>query len=154
MGTQSRSTRVRRKAKDPKTATANRGQRRTGGPGGAGRHPMRAPDPMRAGRCSARSKQTREPCKQPAILGGSVCRYHGGAAPQVQKSARERIAAAAHPAIDVLLAALKSRDLDLAMKAARDLLDRAGFASKRRHELALSTDPFAAVEAAVREANQ
>ena len=28
-------------------------------------------------RCSARSKRTGEPCRNPAVLGWSVCRMHG-----------------------------------------------------------------------------
>lgn len=46
----------------------------------------------KARRCSARSKTTGKTCTRPAIRGGMVCRYHGGAAPQVQAKARERLA--------------------------------------------------------------
>jgi hypothetical protein len=41
-------------------------------------------------RCSARSKQTGEQCKLSAIPGGTTCRFHGGAAPQVRAKAKER----------------------------------------------------------------
>jgi len=34
--------------------------------------------------CKATSKQSGARCKRYAIPGGSVCHYHGGAAPQVQ----------------------------------------------------------------------
>lgn len=43
-----------------------------------------------ARRCKAHTK--RGPCKRAAILGGRVCRTHGGAAPQVKAAAKERIA--------------------------------------------------------------
>jgi hypothetical protein len=43
-----------------------------------------------APRCSAKSKQTGERCKQRPVPGGTVCRFHGGAAPQVQAKAEER----------------------------------------------------------------
>lgn len=44
-----------------------------------------------ADRCTATASSTGERCKQPAIPGGSVCRFHGGAAEQVQKKAQERL---------------------------------------------------------------
>jgi hypothetical protein len=47
-------------------------------------HPM-------SDRCTATSKQRGERCKQPAITGGTVCRYHGGAAPQVKAAADKRL---------------------------------------------------------------
>jgi len=42
-----------------------------------------------ADRCTATASSTGERCKQPAIPGGNVCRFHGGAAPQVEQKARE-----------------------------------------------------------------
>jgi len=48
--------------------------------------PMEDPD-----RCTATASSTGERCKQPAIPGGNVCRFHGGSAPQVQKKAEERL---------------------------------------------------------------
>jgi hypothetical protein len=44
------------------------------------------------GRCTAMSKTRRDRCGQPAVEGSSVCRYHGGSAPQVLEAARRRIA--------------------------------------------------------------
>lgn len=40
--------------------------------------------------CTAHSKRTGKPCTQPAIRGGSVCRMHGGSAPQVKAAATWR----------------------------------------------------------------
>jgi len=40
--------------------------------------------------CTARSKQTGERCKQRPVKGGTVCRFHGGAAPQVAAAAEQR----------------------------------------------------------------
>src|SRR4029450_1249854 len=51
-------------------------------------------------RCTAQSSQTGKRCKNAAILGGRVCRYHGGAAPQVQLKAAEHLQALERPAID------------------------------------------------------
>jgi len=52
----------------------------------ADRDPMDDPD-----RCTATASSTGERCKQPAIPGGNVCRFHGGSAGQVQKKAQERL---------------------------------------------------------------
>ena len=41
------------------------------------------------GKCHAHTK--RGPCKRFAIVGGNVCRSHGGAAPRVKAKAKERI---------------------------------------------------------------
>jgi hypothetical protein len=44
-----------------------------------------------ATRCTATAKSTGERCKQKAIPGGDVCRYHGGNAEQVQEKAQDRL---------------------------------------------------------------
>lgn len=59
--------------------------------------------------CSARSKQTGEPCRVPAIPGGSVCRFHGGKSPQVQAAALARIRQARDLALEKLAAALEAQ---------------------------------------------
>lgn len=46
-----------------------------------------------APKCSAKSKQSGKRCKLPAIPGGTVCRFHGGSAPQVRRKAAERLEA-------------------------------------------------------------
>ena len=78
-------------------------------------------------RCTATSKTTGERCRQPAIRGGNVCRYHGGASPQVQRSARGRLAELVMPAIETLnnerRTAKRSSDRQ---RAANSILDRAG----------------------------
>ena len=81
--------------------------------------------------CLAHSKQTGKPCKQPPIKGGTVCRYHGGAAPQVIKSARRRLNDLVDPAItaltDIIEHPLTPQVVRLA--AIKDILDRAGYKS-------------------------
>ena len=42
-------------------------------------------------RCTAKSRRSGKQCKNAAILGGRVCRFHGGAAPQVRRKANERL---------------------------------------------------------------
>lgn len=79
-------------------------------------------------RCSATSKVHHGQCKRDAIAGGTVCRYHGGAAPQVKKAAQLRLAALVDPAIGVLAHAMrqKGKQLPAALAAAKDVLDRNG----------------------------
>jgi hypothetical protein len=57
-------------------------------------------DPMPAGttgaphgRCHATARSG-SPCRQPAVAGATVCRFHGGSAPQVQRAAARRLAEA------------------------------------------------------------
>ena len=86
--------------------------------------PMRPNDPMRV-TCSAHSKQTGNRCKQPPIPGGTVCYYHGGAAPQVEFKAQERLKALQPQAITVLETLLdRSEFPTVQMAAVRDVLDR------------------------------
>ena len=44
-----------------------------------------------ARRCTAKSRRSGKQCKNASIVGGHVCRFHGGGAPQVQRKAKERI---------------------------------------------------------------
>ena len=75
-------------------------------------------------RCKATSR-TGKRCAQPHIPGGTVCRYHGGAAPQVKKAALERLMELQHPAISRLSALIDQTDFPtVAYAASRDVLDR------------------------------
>ena len=47
---------------------------------------------LRGLRCHARSKRKGVQCGKMAIPGGTVCRWHGGNAPQVRRCAEERLA--------------------------------------------------------------
>ena len=68
-----------------------------------------------------------ERCGRPPSPGGSVCRFHGGAAPQVKAAAAARLRAMVDPALGVLEYAIKRKDKDLrgALAAAKEVLDRA-----------------------------
>lgn len=44
-------------------------------------------------KCAGHSKRTGKPCGQSPIRGGTVCKTHGGTAPQVQAKALRRLAA-------------------------------------------------------------
>lgn len=90
-----------------------------------GPDPMAVSDPMGVPRCSAHSKQTGKPCRQPAILGGTVCHYHGGGAPQVKAKAGERLRALEHPAITRLGELVAQKEFpSVAIAAVKDVLDR------------------------------
>jgi hypothetical protein len=69
--------------------------------------------------CTARSKQTGLQCRKSAIPGGAVCRFHGGAAPQVQAAALERL----RTTRDLALAKLEESLADLDGFDPRVLLD-------------------------------
>lgn len=79
-------------------------------------------------RCKATVKSTGERCKRAAIKGGTVCTSHGGAAPQVQKSAKERLLELADPAIAALSKIVKDEDADdsVRLRAALGICDRIG----------------------------
>jgi len=50
-----------------------------------------------------------ERCGRPPIPGGSVCRFHGGAAPQVKAAAAAHLRAVVDPALGVLEYAMKRK---------------------------------------------
>jgi hypothetical protein len=96
---------------------------------------MDTSDPMEARRCTAQSKQWRRRCRRTAIVGGRVCSAHGGKAPQVARSAAERLAALVDPAIAELARLVRRADSDtIKLAAIKDVLDRAGYKPKERVE--------------------
>src|SRR4051812_30571580 len=82
-------------------------------------------------RCTAHVSDGSRQCERWAINGGTICATHGGQAPQVKKSARERLEALIDPAIDalrdVLQRGLDSGETPSAVRAALGILDRCGF---------------------------
>jgi hypothetical protein len=82
-------------------------------------------------RCTAHVSDGSRQCERWAINGGTVCATHGGQAPQVKKTARERLEALIDPAIDalrdVLQRGLDSGETPSAVRAALGILDRCGF---------------------------
>lgn len=76
-------------------------------------------------KCQAHSKRSGNQCQKPPIPGGTVCRMHGGAAPQVKKAALERLMAYQDRAIDRLFGLVEQRAFpSTAYQAVRDVLDR------------------------------
>jgi hypothetical protein len=90
-----------------------------------GRDWTHGPKPER--RCTAHSSRTGDPCKNAAIKGHNVCRYHGGSAKHVKEAARIRLEHAADLMAKQLLEIALAGDTDTVKLAAiRDALDRAG----------------------------
>ncbi len=80
--------------------------------------------------CTGTSKQTKERCGNPPIKGGKVCKFHGGAAPQVKAAgARRVLEELVGPALVEMAAILNDEKTPAAVKlgAIKDILDRTGF---------------------------
>ena len=92
-------------------------------------------------RCTARAKSTGERCRRRPHPGANVCVIHGAGAPQVQRTARERLAELVLPAITTLHDALASGDLAAALKAARMVLDRCGYPASSKLAVEEVTQP-------------
>lgn len=91
---------------------------------------------VQANRCVAH-KKTGERCKNAAILGATVCRFHGGAAKHVKRAARARLENAADLMAKQLLGIALTADSEAVKLAAiKDSLDRAGL--KAPSEVVLS----------------
>jgi hypothetical protein len=88
-------------------------------------------------RCSARISDGSRPCQRWAIDGSNVCATHGGRAPQVKKSAKERLAELVEPALKGLNRALRSNDLPTIVRASQIVLDRCGFHPKQTIEVSV-----------------
>lgn len=107
--------------------------------------------------CAAHSR-TGNRCKHPAILGGSVCPYHGGSAPQVREAARRRLLELVPDAVEAMaqMAGIieGSKDVkdEVRQRAAADILDRAGL--RPTDHVAISTEevPNEALDQAIAQA--
>lgn len=82
------------------------------------------------------------PCKRPPIQGATVCRAHGGAAPQVKRKAQERLLAKVPKMLRMLNELASNEDVPPAVRLAaiRDWLDRAGV--DRKIEIEVSSSSF------------
>lgn len=77
-------------------------------------------------RCGAK-RRNGEPCRKWPLAGTNRCRLHGGASPQAQRLARERIIGAADLAAKRLMEFMNDKRVPWSVRlaATRDLLDRA-----------------------------
>jgi hypothetical protein len=90
-------------------------------------------------RCRATARQGGGRCRKAVGAGGLVCRIHGGAAPQTQRKARERVLLAADDAISQIIRLMEDQSVppQIRLAAARDLADRADLGGASKVELEL-----------------
>ncbi len=101
--------------------------------------------------CTAHTSKDK-PCRSPALIGATVCRMHGGSAPQVKaKAARIRLEELVDPVIVEWRAILQSPKTPAAVKVllGKHILDYAGYKPVVRVE---GMPTLAAVEAWIEEA--
>lgn len=85
--------------------------------------PIEVGDPIKVQCKATNRKGTR--CGKAPIRGGTVCRMHGGAAPQVKLKAEARLRALEMPAIDRIGKLIEQDEFpSVAYQASRDVLDR------------------------------
>lgn len=86
--------------------------------------------------CTAR-RRNGEQCLNYAIKGATVCRMHGGSAPQVRAAAQTRILMASDLAARKLIEMIESPKVadQVKLTAVRDLLDRANLSAKSTVEV-------------------
>ncbi|MCW2526044.1 MAG: hypothetical protein JWM76_904 [Pseudonocardiales bacterium] len=99
-------------------------------------------DPVSNGstRCKAIRYQAGQRCRRAAIKGSLVCKHHGGAAPQVQRKARERVLLAADDAISQIIRLMEDQSVPAPVRlaAARDLADRADLGATSKVDVTVS----------------
>lgn len=112
----------------------------------AARSPHTPIDPSQSRKCTA-TRRSGTRCTNWAILGGTVCRMHGGGAPQVKAKAAERLRALVDPAITVLQEILADTAHPQRLAAAREVLERDGHigANKLQVEATITTTTAAEV---------
>lgn len=112
-------------------------------------NPMDVLDPMERPRCTATNRQGKRCGKEP-IKGGTVCRMHGGAAPQVIAAAEERLKALVDPAITRLAELIAQKEFpSVAIAAVKDVLDRNGQLGKAKESTDVQVKGTITLEAIV-----
>jgi hypothetical protein len=86
--------------------------------------------------CGAETRDG-SPCQRSPIPGGSRCHLHGGGSPQARQKAKERLLAAADPAAGALVEIVKDEEARASdrIRAAKEILDRAGVDEPEEHEV-------------------
>src|SRR6185436_1366303 len=94
-------------------------------------------------KCTAR-KRNGEPCRAMAARGATVCRVHGGSAPQVKAAAKRRLEQALDAAAQRLLGFAFDEDVRdvIALAAVNGILDRGGLTAKQALEIGVDPAPW------------
>jgi hypothetical protein len=80
-------------------------------------------------------------CNSDAIKGGTVCRMHGGGAPQVRDAAKQRLLEMVNPALAALSQVIsQKKDNKARVAASNSVLDRAGFKPTDKLEISGSLE--------------
>lgn len=92
-------------------------------------------------RCTAHSSRTGNPCRQSPIRGGTVCRFHGGSAPQVRRKAQERLLASSDKMAALLIHIAEDKQVPYATRlaAVNSVLDRVGINAKTEIDVNVQT---------------
>ena len=80
--------------------------------------------------CTATAKSTENRCGNPPIPGGKVCKFHGGAAPQVKAAGALRVMEAmVGPVLVEMARVIQDPTVSdtVKMTTCRDILDRTGY---------------------------
>lgn len=87
------------------------------------------------------------PCKNYALKGTTVCKFHGGSTKHVQKKARERLQDMVDPAISQLYRLLEKPDTSDAdrIRVIQIIMDRTGYHAKS--ELTVEAKPWEGIAA-------
>ena len=83
------------------------------------------------------------------MVGGSVCRTHGGAAPQVREAARRRIIALIPKALYTMSEMMSAESEAVRVRAAIDVLDRAGLKAAEQLTIIPQSAPNEELDAAI-----
>ena len=93
-----------------------------------------APEPI--DQCSAKSKQSGQQCSRYKTPGHKVCYYHGSDSPQAKSKVDRLFALAADIALETLVNEVQQAESSAdRIRAARSILDRAGYGPLRRLEI-------------------
>jgi hypothetical protein len=94
--------------------------------------------------CTARSKRTGTPCKNAPLEGSTVCRLHGGLAPQVLRKSQERIVMAQDDAASNLVRWMQDPEVPFSerRKCAEALLNRGGNAPGQHLQISAAPAPW------------
>lgn len=116
-----------------------RSKKRRGAPPPKGRDAR-----MHSGTVCTATRRDGSQCTNFAINGATVCRMHGGSAPQVRRAAQVRILMASDLAAKKMVELMSNPKVDDRVKlaAAKDLLDRANLAGTQNIEVGVTKRTF------------